>query len=63
MGEWVFRLAVKTPTSHMEYLVGFPAVAPNSSFLLMPMLEGSSDSLSDWVLVIHMGDLDCVSSF
>lgn len=37
---------------------GLLAQAPDCSCLLMQMLQGRSDGLSDWTHATHSGDLD-----
>lgn len=44
---------VRMPMSHQEYLVSIPG-----SSSLIQTLEGSGDGSSNWILTIHMGDLD-----
>lgn len=42
----------------LEYLDFRPMSIPNFSCLLLYMLEGSSNSLSLWVLTTRVGNLD-----
>lgn len=48
-----FGPVVRMPMSHQEYLVSIPG-----SSSLIQTLEGSGDGSSNWILTIHMGDLD-----
>lgn len=41
--------------------IAFPAMAPDSSFLLMPFLKGKYDSSSNWILATHVTPMETES--
>lgn len=57
-GRRALGLAVKMPTSQLEYLGSVPSFPPDASFLLMQTLVAycSGDASSDWVAATHVGD-------